>query len=540
MRRFTVACGIACILTVAFLAAETGTKTAGELIYREGKLPSGSRLIGSRESGGSASGSEAACVNCHRRSGLGMAEGQIVIPPITARYLFKPGVLITSTEESHHPQPTPTGRPGYTDQTLARAIREGVGPDGRKLSYLMPRFDIDDADMDSLIGYLRNLSTVPVPGVTEDTLHFTTVITPDSDPVKREGMLSVLTNYFVSQKRFYRGESPPLLSAWRIRYRVQRMWELHIWELKGPPESWKEQLRDWIRREPVFALISGIGGKDWAPIHQFCQEESLPCLFPNVDLPIVAEDDFYNVYFSKGVLLEGQLISLRIRNTAAETGTRRVLQIYRKDDIGAAAAKAVQDDLESHGFKTREVELARKPGGGEIASALAGAKGKDAVVLWLRPDDLKALGRFPAEKPSVFVSGLMGGLDQAPLQGEWRAAAHLAYPFELPEKRGALMNYPLGWFRIERIPLVAERTQIDTFVACGILAESLKHMLDNFVRDYLLEQLEGMLSSRIIDGNYSRLGLAPGQRFASKGGYIVHFSAPGDNRLTAEGPWMVP
>jgi hypothetical protein len=540
MRTLAIAVGISCILFVSFIAAKAGTMPPGEILYREGKLASGAPLVGTRESGGSVSGPDAACVNCHRPSGLGMAEGQIVIPPITPRYLFSSGILITSTEEYEHPKPLPTGRPAYTDATLARAIRKGVDPDGRKLGYLMPRFNLDDAAMSSLIAYLKNLSSGPVPGVTKDTLHFATIITPDADPVKREGMLSVLKNYFATQKRFYRGESPQLLSPWRIRYRIQRMWELHVWELTGPPESWKEQLRNRLHQEPVFAVISGLGRRTWKPIHQFCQEESLPCLFPNIDLPVVAEDDFYNVYFSKGVLLEAQMIAQRIRNTAAETGIRRIVQVYRKNDIGSAAAGALHNEVATHGFVTREFELDQKAGGQDLASALANAHGKDALVLWLRPEDLKALGEFPSGKPEVFISGIMGGLNNAPLHGEWRSAAHLTYPFELPEKRGVLMDYPLGWFRIERIPLVAERTQIDTYVACGILAESLKHMLDNFVRDYLLEQLEGMLSSRIIDGNYSRLGLAPGQRFASKGGYIVHFAADGDNRFIAEGPWMIP
>ena len=36
-------------------------------------------------------------------------------------------------------------------------------------------------------------------------------------------------------------------------------------------------------------ITSGIGGKTWAPVHQFCERESIPCLLPNVDLPVVAE-----------------------------------------------------------------------------------------------------------------------------------------------------------------------------------------------------------------------------------------------------------
>jgi hypothetical protein len=35
-----------------------------------------------------------------------------------------------------------------------------------------------------------------------------------------------------------------------------------------------------------------------------------------------------------------------------------------------------------------------------------------------------------------------------------------------------------------------------------------------------------MLDSRIVNGYYTRLRLAPGQRFASKSGYLVRFVEP--------------
>jgi hypothetical protein len=134
----------------------------------------------------------------------------------------------------------------------------------------------------------------------------------------------------------------------------------------------------------------------------------------------------------------------------------------------------------------------------------------------------------------------MGGLENAPLPGPWRPLTRLTYPLDLPDGRRVQMNFPLGWFRVRHIPVVAERVQTDTYLACVILAEATGHMLDSFVRDYLVERVEVLLSHRLVNAHYPRLGLGPGQRFASKGGYLARFPDASGPRLVADSDWMVP
>ena len=176
-------------------------------------------------------GPGAACATCHRRSGLGSWEGQTVIPPIIGRYLFRPGARNVEDLDLPHVQGYVPHRDPYTDATLARAIREGRDQQGRTLSYLMPRYQLDDATMASLIAYLKGLTSGPVPGVTRDTLHFATIITPDADPIARQGMLDVLQQFFADKNAGYRGDSPPMQSTRGVMYRVNRKWQLHVWEL---------------------------------------------------------------------------------------------------------------------------------------------------------------------------------------------------------------------------------------------------------------------------------------------------------------------
>ena len=126
------------------------------------------------------------------------------------------------------------------------------------------------------------------------------------------------------------------------------------------------------------------------------------------------------------------------------------------------------------------------------------------------------------------------------LPAGWREHTLLAYPFDIPDKRGVRLDYPLGWFSFRHIPVVAQQVQADTYLACSLLAEVLNHMADNFVRPYLIEQLQMRLEHRLMTGYYPHLTLATNQRFASKGGYIAHFDGARGTHLIADGDWVVP
>ncbi|SCK24512.1 hypothetical protein [Vogesella sp. LIG4] len=513
-----------------------GSGDAGEAIFRRGQLATGAALEAHRDGGLYMQGADAACINCHRRSGLGAKVGLSSIPPITGRYLFRP----QNGEDPDLPfvDGVRNGRDAYTDATVARAIREGLDSQGQPLSYLMPRFTMSDFDMAALIGYLKGLDQRKTPGVMETELHFATIITPDADPTKRRGMLDVLEHYFAEKNTFPIGATPALRSSRKMMYMANRHWQLHVWQLNGPESTWQQQLQQHLAAEPVFAVISGLGGKNWAPVHAFCEQAALPCLFPNVDAPVDHPSDFYSIYFSGGVLLEARLIAKSLLAPENRKAAKSVLQIYRANDSGETGAKALATALRPHGIATSGYTL--RPGE-SVAMALRHSRHADALVLWLRPADIAALGPQPPPAPAgVFLSGLLGGLEQAPLPAGWRDVTHIAYPVDLPERRRVRVDYAFGWFSIRHIPVVAEQMQADTFLACGLLAETLSHMSGTFVRDYLVERIEDMIEHRLITGYYPRLTLAQGQRFASKGGFMVHFTKPDNPALAADGDWMVP
>ena len=533
-----MALALSLLMGTCALGAAAPGPSAGERLYQRGQLPSGEPVQALRQGGATVRGADAACVNCHRRSGLGSSEGKITIPPVAGPYLFTPrgkslerlGVPFVDTARINHE--------AYTEESLARAIRDGVDAKGRLLNSLMPRYAIDEATMSSLIEYLKDLKTAPAPGATSTVLHFATIITPDADPVKRRGVLAVMNQYFVDKNNAAaRTKAPTLYSSHATMFRVERRWQLHVWELTGAPRTWETQLRAHLAAEPVFAVISGLGGSDWGPVERFCEEQGLPCLFPNVEAPVGDDATFYTVYFSRGVLLEAQLIA---RELAAAGGGGRVVQVFRAGDVGEAAARALEVARAGSGQQVVNHALKAHGPPQELARVLREAGAADALVLWLRPADLGALEHLKVPTPRVWISGEMGGLERAPLPPDWRTQARMAYPVDLPGQRVVRVDYALSWFRMRKVPLLAEPVQADTYLALGLMSETLNHMADAFVRDYLIERIEMALDHRVLTGYYPRLSLAPGQRFASKGGYIVRFTDPQGSRVTPLGEWITP
>lgn len=91
-----------------------------------------------------------ACVDCHGQDGrggrVGTMFGALEIPDI--RY----ATLTTPRSENA------TTVPAWTDADIARAIREGVEPNGQQLQAPMPRWQISDADVNDVIAYLKELN----------------------------------------------------------------------------------------------------------------------------------------------------------------------------------------------------------------------------------------------------------------------------------------------------------------------------------------------------------------------------------------------
>ena len=524
----------ACFAAAAVQAATAPDELlrAGERIYQEGLLPSGQPLIGRGRGDVVRRGADAACAACHRRSGHGMTEGGIAIRPITAAALFDRTPVVGEPRLVH--QFGHTLRPAYDQRGLARVLRQGIDVTGRRLDLLMPRYALNADEFAALAAYLRTLAAEPAPGVGDADIRLATVIQPGIASERRQAMIEVLTAFVGDKNAGTRSDEKRRQVGIMRMQRAYRHWHLDVWQLEGPAESWPEQLETYYRRQPVFALVGGLGDADWAPIEAFSERRHLPCVFPQTRLPGRAGRHLYTLYLSRGLLLEADVLAKHL----AGQPDAAVLQVFRPGSAGAEAAKQLRAALPGSAARLEDLVL-EQPADAGFWQQLAARRGARSLVLWLAGDDLEGAAAALGDRAAVYLSpGLLGELAPAKRLAAAGTPPLLAYPWPDAAAREAALGRTRAWLRRNGIADAGDATQVDTFFAVTLVGDVLAHILDNFSREYFIERLEHAVQQSLVAASYPHVSLGPDQRFAAKGSYVVRVEP--DAGFRAVSGWIVP
>jgi hypothetical protein len=408
---------------------------------------------------------------------------------------------------------------------------------------MMPHYQLDDVQMGYLDAYLKTLSAVSAPGIDESRIHFASVITEDTDLRQRKAMTDVFDT-FLRDKNF----GPRYEHAWaknplfyqERKQRSFREWEVHLWYLQGPPQTWGEQLQDYYRRQPVFALLGGLAQGEWQPIHAFCEQQQIPCLLPSTDLPMLEGEDIYTIYFSRGMTLEGEILADYWVDSATVADCK--MQIYRNDAAGRTAAAALR--------KRFPGVLIDRPLAADFVFDEAGWRrlladigDNTSLVLWLTAQELNSLPDLPevfANIDKVYLSSSLSDAGDQSLPPSLRDKAYFIHPFALPQPPAQGIVRTTGWLHSKGVEVSDVRIQANTLTALTLANVALMHMLDFFSREYFLERIEHAADNFLTTSVYRHLSLGPGQRFMSKGGYIARLSTQPKKKLEALTSWIVP
>jgi hypothetical protein len=520
----------------------------GERMYREGILPSGEPMQAVVSGDVPVAGTAFTCVSCHVRSGVGSFEGGIVTHATNGAKLALPRYWkfpnLSPEERKELRLQTPEARPAYTDQTLAHVLQTGIDPTGRELNPAMPRYHLEDQDMAILIHYLRALSATPSPGVDGSTIRFATVVTEEVSPEDQEAMLVPMNNYVARHNqysagfgnRMYLGVGGNEMSG------SYRKLALSVWRLKGPPETWGHQLETHLAKDPVFALLGGISYGDWAPIHAFCERQKLPCLLPITDFPVVSDTDWYTQYFSKGYYQEGQAAARYLRSLDDPLLASRVLQIIQAGPEGRDLSAGFRETWQELGQgAVKEIRLEK--GEAVSASTLQAVVQREkptAILLWTGPESFAALEGLAGQGDPpgfMFMSSRLLGAKIYGLPMKARAFTWFTYPYRDPKDEPNVSKYAntlmAGLTRRNSETRISTRV----FSLIQVLRQGLIDMDRNFYRDNFMDRI-GVQRDQVLP-DYLRLSFGPGQRYASKGCYIMQLSPGPQPQLVRKSEWVV-
>lgn len=577
------------VMATGAAAVAAGDIEDGRRIYLEGILPSGKPLVGMRFENVPISGKDVACATCHRRSGMGSLEGEIIVAPITGSYLFtSPDKTLLTNMDPRRGKSFNLTHPPYTEESLALAIRMGRNANGLTMHEMMPRYQIDDKSLRALSAYLRQLSTERSPGAGDTTIRFATIILPGIAAERQQIFVDMLRAAVVGKNAstalgVQAHGRRHMTSAAEMVLGTERRWELDVWTLQGSPDTWEAQLDAYYRSAPPFAIISGLDNGHWSAVHDYCEANQIPCWFPMTDVPPPTSGSFYSVYFSRGVLVEAETLAAHLKSVPAARG-KRLIQVFRDDVTGRAAAGALSAAMKGSGMPVEN--RAWDASADDLRKQLADVGADDTLMVWVPFEQRSLLADVPPPKARrIFLSGQLASGEKG-LPELWKHSdVRMIYPFELPQKRDLNLSYFRQWLRLKRLPMVDELLQARLYFALTFLTDTVSDMLDNLHRDYLLERAENMISrregTRAQEEDMARqqmrkaaqallaqrraagqagpenaqpqqlglrssttvfpvLELGPGQRFASKGAYIVRFADTHSDTILAETPWIIP
>lgn len=525
----------------SLLNAEIDSKDyqLGRQLYTQGVRSGGEQIRAVVQNDIQVEGDQLICETCHRRSGMGSTEGQQVVPAIAGHMLFKPLKLPTSKP----PEP-PILRPAYTKESLLRAIRDGIDANGEPLDPFMPRYEINDSDIEGLIAYLNTLSQAISPGVTEEDMHFATIILDSSPEEENRALLEVMENYFEQKNVETRHESKRAKNApWHKEwlFKPYRKWRLHVWELKGSPETWPKQLEKYYNELPVFAVLNGLVPVGWEKVHEFCQSNALPCLFPTTLTPVESTESFYNLYLDKGVVQEAEAVASHL--SSSWKGVGEVVQIVDSSDpLSKIAASRFISEMEKRGMTAKDFHFT------ELADALQkidSVAAGEAIVIWADrsktdPLLLNINQKQQQERPALFLSTRFYGSATESIPEQLRGNIRFVHSSEMPSQLNRLLLRSTGWFKSRRIyKRQAKEIQANAYFSLKVVGDAVKQIRGYFYRDYLIEKIEHMVDDLPYTSIYPRISLAPGQRFVSRGFYIATIDAQGGGLVKLTN-WRVP
>lgn len=459
------------------------------------------------------------CANCHGYDGKGRPEGGVIPSNITWEYLTK------SYDITH-----PGGRkhPAYTEDSIKRAIIEGIDPAGNRLAVAMPRYLMSHEDIADLVSYLKRLGEDLDPGLTETSIRIGTIL-PMKGPFAEAGqeMKAVMRAFFDEingQGGIY-----------------SRKVELHIAESESTLSGTRSNAKHLIEDEKVFAILGAFTGGADKDISRLIEGEEIPLVgsftfFPKEGFPL----NRYIFYLFPGLKDQARVL-IDFASQKLKLLDPRIAILYPDSENFLEVTGAIEEQGKKYGW-SQVARVDYPPGQFEAAQIVKRLHQRGADIIFFfgsGGDGIRLMREADMINwtPHLFLAGQLAGKEILDAPSSFKGKIFLAYP-TLPsdQTREGAMEYHSF---LERHKLTSRHTAVQLFVysSSKILVEGLKLAGKDLSREKLVAALEGFYN--FDTGLTPRITYGPNRRIGALGAYVVTID-PDKKKLVPVSGWLAP
>ena len=304
----------------------TDSQNLGRGIYRNGTSP-GTEIRTHLQTDITAPARNFPCANCHGLEGEGGKEGGFNVPPLRWEILTTARASGTSSR----------ARLPYAENSVRRAISSGLNPAGLPLSPAMPRYQMDDGQMNDLVAYLKilGIEADADPGLNSTTIRVGTIL-PITGPqaVIGTNVQAVLQAYF-----------DKVNSAGGI---YGRKFELIVSDSRGQAQTSITALHELADRKNVFALIA-----NYVPNSAVLDDElaalNIPLVSPISFGPQANIVDHYRFDILPSFADQARCLVTYVESQLPTKTTRRYAVVHSRGSIDLGATAGFSHQIQAIG-----------------------------------------------------------------------------------------------------------------------------------------------------------------------------------------------
>jgi hypothetical protein len=164
-----------------------------------------------------------------------------------------------------------------------------------------------------------------------------------------------------------------------------------------------------------------------------------------------------------------------------------------------------------------------------------------AVVVWdgaEAPATLDLLTALEGSPETAIVSAGYLGEKMWSISDRARGFTYLTYPYRMPPREAYFKQFIETYTKKSKNPDAIENITKKSYITTQMLTQALMDMRGNYYRDNFFDVI-GMMKDQLLP-LYERLSFGPGQRYASKGCYIVQLGkGPASTELIRKSDWVI-